>query len=1119
MAASSSNPAGNPANAKFTTLGSSGNNFKFLTGAKANSWYSKYQATQQAKQQQASLTPTKTYVAKAQQQQKNQGNFLTDTINNVLNNPIVKGVGQAATTVNNTLDKNPVTKAINHVINPTVAIPDQLKMAINIAQSIPRGVKEAGISLGNEPNFTPKGPVETALYGSAPVKGVSATGKDQLAAVGIKNAPKPVNTITGGILDALNYVGVGAAKDAVAKEAISGVGQGIKELAPGVAKEVAATAPKVAGREADALQTAIEKAHNAGDVTTVQKLIPQLPKDLQSSTYSALGVNKPLLAKLTTAKEGDVTAAPLANQYIQKQYETLGSKIQQAGSKLSENDKQLISKIEVPKTATPAEASAQLDKATSQADNPKQFAKTVSAIQDFTDARHANDVHLGRDVGYIPNYLPRYYKPPSGEAAQALESHFATNPLPGYTHGRDIATQAEADALASIKNADGTPKYPQLQRANANPLEDVKQAVGLAQADHGKQAFAQALEQAHPGVKVGFGKGGSFDTGSKLPYSELKVAGGKGLSVPDYLANAYNKRALNVPKDAFAIKLKDGSTIPVKDRQLVQKLKETGGQLINPVTGKSLHSNKVARMVASAKADPLGGYDKVNANLKYSILGGGTFHAITTAGTVGGQQLIQATKNLVLHPTRLPGQVADNLKLVASTFSKKANDAVNAVHEADGSLGFAHQIGVTLSPKEIAADADSGIVDSIKHTKFNPISQIHDAIFTRQIPQAKMMIMKQDMLAKFPKMDFNNPTAEQVAYGRREASAVNNLGGINRAVDGLTPQAAKQLSRGLLATDFTEGKARILYNALSPTKWASPEGRVARQMVVGKSVLFALPGLAALTLSGKLDWSNQAQVNQAIVSQLTDPQIALGTKGAPSKSNPGGTPQAIHLPNTFISEIAKIIQPALDPNSPNKAQGAIDYATNRLAAAPAIASRLIQNKDFYGNPIYGQDKQGNPISPLQAVGNVANQVSPIPVAQATKQASGQQPLRDTLLNTAGLRVSADTTSPESQHTKAITDFFNTRNMLVKQQAPVKKQINDLVAQGNINQAKRVADSWNKSLNARVTPFRSQYAANYNPAWDDTKQGFGSFFIKTTGRAFTTRQKNNVENSKILSPNY
>jgi hypothetical protein len=60
------------------------------------------------------------------------------------------------------------------------------------------------------------------------------------------------------------------------------------------------------GRQADDIQRQIEAAHNAGDTAAVNKLIPQLPKDLQESTRSAMEALSPPATKIP------VTAAPKA---------------------------------------------------------------------------------------------------------------------------------------------------------------------------------------------------------------------------------------------------------------------------------------------------------------------------------------------------------------------------------------------------------------------------------------------------------------------------------------------------------------------------------------------------------------------------------------------------------------------------------------------------------------------------------------------------------------------------------------------------------------------------------------------------------------------------------------
>jgi hypothetical protein len=58
-------------------------------------------------------------------------------------------------------------------------------------------------------------------------------------------------------------------------------------------------------RPAASIQKQIEDAHNSGDDTSVMKLIPQLPKDLQDSVASALGIKMKPQA-LTSGKSSPV---------------------------------------------------------------------------------------------------------------------------------------------------------------------------------------------------------------------------------------------------------------------------------------------------------------------------------------------------------------------------------------------------------------------------------------------------------------------------------------------------------------------------------------------------------------------------------------------------------------------------------------------------------------------------------------------------------------------------------------------------------------------------------------------------------------------------------------------
>lgn len=741
------------------------------------------------------------------------------------------------------------------------------------------------------------------------------------------------------------------------------------------------------------------------------------------------------------------TAQPILNQRaVAASYNDLSAGVKSAAKGMSDKDIKLLEGIETT-TKNASYAAGKVNRVAQAADNPTQFKTVVAAMREAYNARHASDKELGRDVGFIHNYLPHIYDKSDKATSSALDRlNLSADSTPGYVKGRVIPTYAEADRLAKEAG------LPQLKRANPNVLEDFYQSMGRAASDHGSAVLKRGLEEAHPGVKVGVGKIG-FDAESGQKYDQLKIPGGSNLSLPSKLAAKYNARA--------------------------QPGKATGA---------------------------VGAYDKANAVAKTSVLGGGTFHALTTAGTVAGQQVVRG----ITHPTSIPGAIVDNLKLVSGTFNKGAHEANMAAFTDRGVTDFARKTGATLGPAEVAAN------DVSRTSRHIPIiSDIHDAVFKRQIPEAKLTIIEQTMGQKFPKMDFANPTSEQVAYGRQVANQANNLGGINRAVEGLTPRTAKNLSRVLLAPDYTEGKFRTIYNALSSV---GPKGNIARQMVVGKTLLFALPGLAALTAAGQIDWSDSKSFGKAITDQILDPSVSLGFNGKPSKTNPGGTPQAVHLPTTFISEIGKIIKPALDSLGPNGAgtdplAGVKSYATNRVAALPGTAARLAQNKDFYGNPIYGNDATGNPIGAGKTALNIGEQVLPIPAVQGIRQGAGQQDLLTSALNTAGGRVSADTTSAESLKSGDVTRLYNAFDGALTTKTAVAKKVQQLVAENKINQAHRTAQDWNSQLTSKPRNYPDNFGSNSKAAWDTKWKGLE---IKTTSRADLTRIKNAKGNAALLN---
>lgn len=698
------------------------------------------------------------------------------------------------------------------------------------------------------------------------------------------------------------------------------------------------------------------------------------------------------------------------------------------------------------------------------ADNPQQFKDVVAGMRDAYNKRLAGDVTLGRDVGFRHNYLPHMFNTKDDNVMSTLDQltqkkmKLSKNPTPGYVKPRTIDTYAEADKIPLrdsngkiVTDPAGKPVMLGSMRKNANALEDFQDAMTAAGQEHGSQALKLGLEQAHPGM-VRVGETG-FDPKVGEHFTSLHISGGKGLTMPESLAKDINARAAHeYSSGAF------GRAAEIYDT-------------------------------------------KINNPLKTSVLGGGLFHMATTAGSTAGQQLVDA----LFHPIKAPGMLVDNLKVIAGTASKRVFSKLSAAQDARGLTDFASKVGTTLGKENFGGD--------VKNYRVPIIKNVHDAIFDRQIPAMKLMVMEQRMNEKFPGMDFHNPTAEQIAEGRSIASGVNNLGGINKAISGLTPAQAKILSRVWLAPDYTEGRVRNWANALNFTKNGAKE-KIARETIVGKSIVFAIPGLAAATASGLIDWNDPKSVVANVKEQLLDPQVPLNQKGAPTATNPGGVPQSVHLPTTYLSEIGKIIKPMFDSTNPDKLSGAKSFVTNRSSAALSLGEKLVQNKDYYGDPIIGgTDKKGNPIDAKQSVANVVNQVLPIPAAQASKQLSGQQPLEDTVLNTAGGRVSADSNSVESNHSTAVNDFFNTLDSAQSAKSKASKQVTSLLMQGKPNQAARVATQWNQSIYNRIAPLKNKYKGGlYDPDWDTAFKGL---VIPTTSRGFKARVKSGKLSQSLL----
>lgn len=673
-----------------------------------------------------------------------------------------------------------------------------------------------------------------------------------------------------------------------------------------------------------------------------------------------------------------------------------------------------------------------------------------------------------------PAALQKYYNIVRGDLNTALTQRQALHPETGklsnyFQHFYDRSDPNTASKLQDLAEQkarilkQGAPGYSKhriidtyadsdrlgLKRANANLHEDYLQTIHQTVAENGRAALIKGLKEAHGEGSVSnyVGK----DAVSGLKFDQLKIPGGDNLTMPEELATHYNARAAAKPATNLLVK----------------------------------------------------GYDKLNKGTKNVVLAGGAFHGTQSALTIAGQQLI----NGIRHPLDL----VDNLRLIGDTMSSKLRNAhmvaMNTNHGdfKDGLTSIQRQRLSGLTYTDLASKATDGKSQGILN-KLPVFKQLHTMVFDRQLPAAKQMIFDQ----KTAKLDLTNPS--DLLKARKIAGGINYMiGGVDSATQGLSPANMQRLSRVVLAADYTEGRAMTVVNALTKFGKNSPEGKLARQAVVGKSIVTALPGLIALTASGKLNPKDPVAVGNAFIQQVIDPQIPTGERGAPTQSNPKGNPISLKLPSTYISEIGKILSPAIDPSDTyddSRTSGLKEFASSRLAALPSAVEKLATNTDFYGKPIVTG-------GPKQTAENVAAQFSPIPISQGTKTATGNQSVQDAIANEIGLRASTSTLpSPDLTHAQRLNEFYNTKfGINDNVRAPLIKQINTLISQGQTQQAKRLAINYNNSLNQRLMPFRTKYANNYNPAFD--KSFLEDLPIKTSGDSFSTRLTNAKDAKALL----
>lgn len=767
--------------------------------------------------------------------------------------------------------------------------------------------------------------------------------------------------------------------------------------------------------------------------------IKPLPFVGEPADKSIIAQTRGLVANIPKVAEGDATRQAIVNREVAMRgtLDTFhAAEATNAWSKLSKEDQALFEKSEPGPGLTDKQGMDRLIRiAKANAKDPEALIKyaKIHAADMQTVLAHRQALHP--ETGNLPNYRPHLYdrgdKATQDYLAKRADTYALAikNGKPGYTQHRVIPTYAEA---AKVLDANGQPL---LKRANANAHEDYIQTLQRTAAENGQAALVKGLREAHGASSV-FHVGTS-STGDNL--GNLRIPGGRGLSVPKELADHYNAREAATPSRNFFIR----------------------------------------------------NYDKINKGVKNTILAGGAFHGLQSGLTVAGQQLISGIRH--------SSYLADNLRLVADTISPKLREAHieamknNAGDFKDGMNSIERQRAAGLTYTDLATKATDGKNQGVLN-KLPGFKQLHEAVFERQLPAAKQMIFDQ----KTAHLDLRNPA--DLAKARSEASGINYMiGGIDSATSGLSPKNMQRFSRVVLAADYTEGRAMTVANAIS--KWGAnnPAGRTARQAVVGKSLVTALPGLITLVAAGKLNLGDPKAVGNAFLQQVVSPQVPTSWRGSPSKSNPKGNLVTLKLPSTYISEIGKILAPAIDPKGTydnSRTSGLKDFASSRLAALPAAAEKIATNRDFFGNSII----TGNAATTAK---NIAEQFAPIPVAQGAKVGSGEQNLGETLANEAGLRASTSTLPQDTAHSRRLNEFYNTKNSIETARGKVVKQMNDLVRSNNTNQADRLASQFNATLNDRTKAFRTKYANNYNPAYD---KEFLKAKISNTNQANKARVK-------------
>ena len=424
------------------------------------------------------------------------------------------------------------------------------------------------------------------------------------------------------------------------------------------------------------------------------------------------------------------------------------------------------------------------------------------------------------------------------------------------------------------------------------------------------------------------------------------------------------------------------------------------------------------------------GYDVANQTMKNVKLSMGGFHNIN-----------EMLNQMALNPS---GTGAAARALVDPQFYR---DQMNE-WDANGTMEKALHTGLTIGDKDVAGPEFKGS-SVVTSGKYNPIRVMHDALFDRQIPFSKMQVFE-----RYTKgLDLNDPNDYDKMRG--VSRGINNtFGGINRLVDGLSPKRLNLIGKVTLAADYNEGQIRTLLSSLYK---GGTEGRMARQVVVGRAVILATPGVIQAIATHKIG-NNPEQIAKFVGNQLLNPTVQTGYKTT------GGVPKQISLISGIVNKADRAIAPAFNKENPNKASGIESELSGNLSPAASTIEEEAKNKDYYGNPMHGQG-----LNAAEDIGQLANSAAPIPFSPGARALEGYKglatnPVVRTLaggqskispgeagIDISGIgRVAANPTSPEMV-------ILNSRQMIAGSlNASDKAQLNQVEPgwSGQLNKAQQ-----------------------------------------------------------------